>query len=261
MSFHCLKCPLMPRTSKAVIAASDGSCRVEGETGVLAVERALRVLGTFGGPGVFLSLAELSTRAQLAKSTALRLARTLSQFGYLVQGDEGTWRLGPSAGWLGARYQEAFDVNDSITPLLRDLARQCGESASLFVREGVSRTCLLRVESSAEDRPAVRPGTLFPLEKGAPGRVILAFSGEAGELYEDIRRRGYHIAIDERGTQAASVAAPVFGSNWRLLGAVSVSGSASRLSTAMLEERAEAVIRTARRASSLLGGTFVRSLG
>ena len=250
----------MPKVSKAVICAPDGSRRTEGQEGVLAVERALRLLDAFRGPGVFLTLAQLSARAQLSKSTALRMARTLALSGYLVQGEDGAWRLGPTAGWLGARYQEAFDVNDSITPLLRGLARQCGESASLFVREGQSRTCLLRVESATEDRPAVHPGTLFPLDKGAPGRVILAFTGHPGEPYEDIRRRGYHVASDERGTHAASVAAPVFGSNWQLLGAVSVSGPAARLSADMLHAHADAVIATARRASSLLGGTFVRLL-
>ena len=139
-------------------------------------ERAIRVLGAFVTDEAFLPLAKLSQVAKLHKSTALRIARTLASAGYLVQRDDGAWRLGPQAGRLGARYQQTFDVNDAITPLLRKLARSCGESASLFVREGNSRTCLLRVESSAEDRPAVRPGTPFPLTRGAPGRVILAFS-------------------------------------------------------------------------------------
>ena len=250
----------MPRTTRAVVTDSDGSAAVEGRHGVLAVERALRVLGAFGGNEPFLSLAAMSGRAQLHKTTALRIARTLANADFLVQRDDGSWRLGPAAGRLGAHYQQTFDVNDAITPLLRDLARTCGESASLFVREGDVRTCLLRVESSSEERTVVYPGTSFPLAKGAPGRVILAFSGQPGAVYEDIRRRGYHLAMRERAAEAASVAAPVFGTSWQLLGAISISGSASRLTEARLRSHASAVMQTARRASQLLGGTFVRSL-
>ncbi|MBC5781414.1 IclR family transcriptional regulator [Ramlibacter sp. USB13] len=250
----------MPRTTKAVIAGRDGGTAVEGEHGVLAVERAARILRAFHAGEPYLGLAALSERAQLHKTTALRIARTLAGAGFLVQGADGSWRLGPAAGWLGAQYQQTFDVNDAVTPLLRELARETGESASLFVREGDVRTCLLRVESASEERPAVHPGTSFPLAKGAPGRVILAFSGQPGALYEEIRRRGYHLAIRERAAEAASVAAPVFGTNWQLLGAVSVSGPASRLSEARLRSCAGAVVTTARRASQLLGGTYVQSL-
>lgn len=251
----------MPRISKLTVAGRDGPTAAEDGHGVMLVERTVRVLAAFGGREAFLSLAELSAAACLHKSTALRIARTLARAGYLVRTAEGQWRLGPEAGRLGARYQDTFDVNDAVTPLLRELARTAGESASLFVREGHQRTCLLRVESAAESRPAVRPGTAFPLTRGAPGRVILAFSGQPGQIYEDIRRRGYHVAVRERAAEAASVAAPVFGSNWQLLGAISLSGPASRLTVQRLEAHATAVIRTARAISQVLGGTYVRSLG
>jgi DNA-binding IclR family transcriptional regulator len=250
----------MPRTRKATVTGRGGSTAVEGQHGVLAVERAVRILRAFGSTERYLPLAVMSERAQLHKTTALRIARTLAHADFLVQREDGNWRLGPAAGWLGAHYQQTFDVNDAVTPLLRELARETGESASLFVREGDLRTCLLRVESASEERAVVHPGTSFPLAKGAPGRVILAFSGQPGSLYEEIRRRGFHLAIRERAAEAASVAAPVFGTNWQLLGAISVSGPAARLTEARLRAHAGAVMETARRASRLLGGTFIRSL-
>lgn len=249
----------MPRTTKVTVIGLDGSTKVEGEHGVLAVERALRILRAFEG-AQHLSLAQLSERSLLNKATALRLARTLAASELLVQREDGSWRLGAFAGWLGARYQQTFDVNDAVTPLLRELVRETGESASLFVREGGVRTCLLRVESGVEDRGVVHPGTSFPLSKGAPGRVILAFSGQAGAPYEEIRRRGYHWARRERAAEAASVAAPVFGRNWQLLGAISISGPASRLTETKLRAHSDAVMRAAGQASRILGGTYVRIL-
>ena len=87
--------------------------------GVIAVTRALQLLDAFGLGESRLSLAELSRRCSLHKTTVLRLARTLAQAGYMVQREDGDWRLGPSAGWLGARYQSGFDVQNVLEPALR----------------------------------------------------------------------------------------------------------------------------------------------
>jgi DNA-binding IclR family transcriptional regulator len=251
----------MPRTKKALIHSDSKPPAVEGAGGFIAVERTARVLAAFSGPDAALSLAQIAERTQLPKSTALRIARALAWANLLVQREDARWRLGPAIGWLGARYQEAFDLADTVTPLLRKLALQSGESASLFVREGDTRICLLRVEHPTDSRPPVHPGTAFPLAKGAPGRVILAFSGQPGEVYEKIRRLGYHIAIRERSTDGASVAAPVFGSQWRVLGAISLSGPADRLTLTRLNRMAKPVMEAARLASTSLGGSFIHRLG
>jgi DNA-binding IclR family transcriptional regulator len=90
---------------------------------------------------------------------------------------------------------------------------------------------------------------------GAPGRVILAFLGESGEVYEMIRGRGYHISMGERDAQVSSVAAPVFGLNWRLLGSLCISGPSSRLDEAWLTKHAPMVIDAANRLSYSMAGT------
>jgi len=100
----------------------------------------------------------------------------------------------------------------------------------------------------------VRIGMRLPLNLGAPGRVILAFSGEPGAVYEAIRRRGYHVSLGEREAQVSSVAAPVFGLSWRLLGSVCISGPTSRLDEASLEGHARVVIDAANRLSYALAG-------
>ena len=234
--------------------------RASGSEGVVAVARAMRVLDAFGVDDAYLSLAELSRRASLHKTTALRIARTLAGMNYLVQRQEdGAWRLGPAAGWLGARYQASYDVNNAIEPVLRELALTTNESASFFVREGKIRTCLVRVEGPRAIRHHIRVGEALPLEKGSPGRVLLAFSGESGKVYEEIRRKGYYISIGERDAEIASVAAPVFGNNWRLLGTLSVSGPAGRLSRARLNAFAKLVTSKASQLSYELGNNRQRA--
>jgi DNA-binding IclR family transcriptional regulator len=133
------------------------------DTGVIAVTRALRLLEAFGMDDAQLSLAELSRRTGMHKTTALRIARTLALDHYLVQKEDGNWRLGRAVGWLGACYQATFDVHDVVEPVLRELTIQTGESASFYVREGNQRTCLARVDGPQTIRHHVRVGIGLPL--------------------------------------------------------------------------------------------------
>lgn len=222
--------------------------------GVIAVTRALQVMEAFRIGEPELALAELSRRTGLHNTTVLRLARTLARSGFMVQGEGGQWRLGPAAGWLGARYQAGFDINDVVEPTLRALTQATQESASFYVREGDERACIARVEGPQPVRHHVRIGMRLPLDRGAPGRVILAFSGEPGPEYEAIRRCGYHVSMGEREPQVSSVAAPVFGLNWRLLGSMCVSGPSARLDRAWLEGHARTVMDAANRLSYALAG-------
>mgnify|MGYP001300163360 CR=1 FL=1 len=222
--------------------------------GVIAVTRALQVMEAFRIGERQLSLAEMSRRTGLHNSTVLRLCRTLARSGYMVQNEGGAWRLGPATGWLGARYQAGFDINNVVEPMLRALSQATQESASFYVREGEERACIARVEGPQSVRHHVRIGMRLPLKLGAPGRVILAFSGEQGEVYEEIRRRGHHISLGEREAQVSSVAAPVFGLNWRLLGSMCISGPTARLGAQQLQAHARLVMDAANRLSYALAG-------
>jgi DNA-binding IclR family transcriptional regulator len=173
----------------------------------------------------------------------------------LVQKEDGNWRLGRAAGWLGACYQATFDVHDVVEPVLRELTIQTGESASFYVREGNQRTCLARVDGPQTIRHHVRVGIGLPLNLGAPGRVILAFSGEAGEPYETIRQRGYHLSMGERESEVSSVSAPVFGIQWRLLGSICISGPTSRLTETRLLALAQTIIQAANQLSYAIAGS------
>ncbi len=229
-------------------------------SGVIAVTRALRLLEAFGMDDAQLSLAELSRRTGLHKTTALRIARTLAQDNYLVQREDGNWRLGRAVGWLGACYQATFDVHEVVEPVLRELSAQTGESASFYVREGNQRTCLARVNGPRTIRHDVRVGVGFPLDLGAPGRVILAYGGQAGEPYESIRQSGYAMSLGERDPEVSSVAAPVFGLQWRLLGSICISGPTSRLNKKRLLELAQTIMQAANQLSYAIAGNRTPAL-
>jgi DNA-binding IclR family transcriptional regulator len=245
----------MVQHNKTESIQSPSASESSGGGGVIAVTRALQVMEAFRIGERHLSLAELSRRTGLHNSTVLRMARTLALAGYMVQREEGEWRLGPAAGWLGARYQAGFDIHNVVEPTLRELSTATQESASFYVREGNERSCIARVEGPQSVRHHVRIGMRLPLDLGAPGRVILAFSGHVGDVYESIRRRGYHISTGERDPQVSSVAAPVFGLNWRLLGSMCISGPSSRLVERQLKDHAQTVVDAANRLSYAFAGS------
>jgi DNA-binding IclR family transcriptional regulator len=220
---------------------------------VQAVLRAMSILTAFHSDEVFLPLAELARRTGMHKPTVLRLARSLALSRFLVQREDGTWRLGPSAGWIGSRYQAQFDVGAVIEPILQQLSAHTGESASFYVYEGNLRSCLMHCDAPNARPNHPRSGEVLPLELGAPGRVILAALGQPGDLYERIRRRGFHYARAERAAGAASVAAAVRGAQGMVLGAISTSGPMERLTIAVLRQLAPQTVAAARQLGVALG--------
>ncbi len=221
--------------------------------GVIAVSRALAVLDAFANGEREVALGELARRTVLHKTTVLRLARTLAQRGYLSQTATGGWRLGPAAGWLGARYQTSYDRAALVEPVLRELSSATGESAAFYVREGDRRVCIARVDGSQSIRHHARMGEAIVLTRGAPGRTLLAFSGEPGAPYDSIRRVGYFITVGERDPEVASVACPVFGINNLLVGTVCVTGPIARFSKAAYERHAKLLKKAASRLTFELG--------
>lgn len=226
---------------------------------VNAVTRSLGILDAFGETDSYLALAELARRTGVPKPTVLRLARTLAQSGYLVALDRGAWRLGPAAARLGARYQRAFDLRNLIEPALQQLADDTGRSASFFALEDQQRVRLLRVRGKDGFVSPTRVGESLPLEKGAAGQVILAFTGGRGHALASIRERGWHLTVGEADSGSASIAAPVFAAPRTLLGAMSLVAPADNKAVAELEQHAGALVDSADRLSRAFFSTAFKA--
>lgn len=226
----------------------------QSELRVVAVTRALQIMEAFKPGETELALGELARRTRLHKTTVLRVARTLAAARYLVQTASGGWRLGPAAAALGARYHRGFDRSVVIEPVLRELARRTGESAAFYVRESNTRVCVVRVDGPQPIRYHAQLGEVLPLDAGAAGRVLLAYAGEPGEPYEAIRRGGHHITFGERDPAVASAAAPVFGPNHVIAGAVAVTGPIERFTRAAANKHVRFVKDAAARVTLELGG-------
>ncbi|MCB1740449.1 MAG: IclR family transcriptional regulator [Gammaproteobacteria bacterium] len=181
-----------------------------------------------------LTLSELARRSGIHKSSVLRLCATLEQRGYLSRTHRGAYCMGARVTQLAQAYQSRQRLEALVRPSLLALRDHSGESAAFYVPDGDMRVCLYRENALHAIRHHVEEGTRFPLAEGAVGRVLLAWSSTPAADSETIRRDGYLIS-DGREPFTASVAAPVFGPGDELLGAVVVSGLASRFTAAARE--------------------------
>ncbi|RZT39533.1 IclR family transcriptional regulator [Cupriavidus agavae] len=238
----------MPRKAAQLSEADKHSA----DGGAVAVDRALFVLSAFREGDTALGLAELAQRSGLYKSTLLRLLASLEHARMVQRHADGRYGLGPEIARLNAVYAASFSLEHVVVPVLRDLVRATNESAAFHVEQGEHRLCLYRVDSPQPVRDHIRAGDLLPRNRGAGGRVLRAFAGARGEIYQRIRDEGVIALVGDRSPDIAGVSSPVFGPDGTLRGALTLTCPTPRFSGAF---RAQ-VLDAARALTAALGGTF-----
>ena len=239
------------------------------ETNVRVLERTLDILECFTKDEKDHSLMELVEITGLSTSTVHRILRTLERREYLFR-DEATKRytLGARIAYLGslAENNSGDGLREAAYEYLVDLRDRTNESASLYVRDGVSRICLERVESKQLLRRVIAVGERLPLANGAAGKVLLSALGEEelrellGESFEavrddleKVRKRGYWVSNGEREVGLSAISAPVFDAGGKIIAAVSISGPTARIINEELAEKVQLVVECGRKISQHMG--------
>ncbi|KVZ42270.1 IclR family transcriptional regulator [Burkholderia ubonensis] len=240
-------------------ASGESAHSADSSSGVAVLDRAFAILRAFGPADDRLSLAELSRRTGLYKSTVLRLLAALEHGGFIRKLDDGQYAVGHEPLRLAALYQRSFRVGPVIEPLLEQLSRELGETASFYVRHGPMRTVLYRVEPARAVRVSIRVGEEFPIHQGASGKVLLAFTDTQDPRGQPVRERLWAVSYGERDPETASISAPVFGAAGEFVGALTLSGPKSRLAAAPEMAAALALLLPlAQKATVALGGAGAR---
>jgi len=210
-------------------------------TGVGVLDKAAAVLRAVADAPQ--SLHGLQAATGLPRATAHRLAVALETHGLLRRDDAGRFDLGPELASLGRIASERFPLAELSLPVVEALRDATGESAQLFVREGVHRRCVLSLSSPHALRWIVPEGVLFPLDLGSAGRVLQGETGPAGWVE----------SIAEREAGVASVSAPVRNNDGAIVAAVCVSGPIDRISDAPGTRYGDRVVAAAAEISARLG--------
>jgi DNA-binding IclR family transcriptional regulator len=218
-------------------------------TAVGVLDRSVALLDLLAaGPRSLRVLAEASG---LPRPTAHRLLVALEAHRLVGREPDGRFRLGPRLTELAVRAGRGLDLAGLAGPVLARLHQQTGESAQLYLRSGDQRLCAAACDAGSGLYYSVPVGAVLPLDAGSGGKVLLAF-GPDGDRFPAvpaaeraaIARRGWAASNAERQDGVASVSAPVLAGG-ELLGALCVSGPASRLTQAACRQLAPVVIAAA----------------
>lgn len=227
--------------------------------------------------GSTVSLAEVAAHIGTSKSTAHRYLTTLEELGVVERDAKDRFQLGPKLIELAGMLLAEHDLRRESEPFLLELASQTQETVHLAVPSGNEVVYLAKVESPHPIRMASRIGARMPMYSTALGKAILAHlppervqeivdagipprtphtvsSAEAlrAELAK-VQAQGFALDDQENELGVRCVGAPVFDYSGEVVGAVSVSGPAHRLSREMLLKLGPLVRETALKISRRLG--------
>lgn len=226
-----------------------------------------------------LGVSELARRKGISKARAYRLLYTLEQRN-LVRKENDTkagYFLGYSALYLGLSAQAQSSLIHAAKPVLAALGEALNETCQVRVREALSSVCVARWESSQYLRVYTKLGNRRPLQRGASGKVLLAFQPkvieqlkaarqaeadtaalerieqlENGEIAQ-IRNNGYAISQGEYSEDVVAFAVPVRDASGEVVAALSVSCPASRTPTQRWPALLQALQNHAQTFSQTLG--------
>jgi DNA-binding IclR family transcriptional regulator len=199
-------------------------------------------------------LVEIASHLGVSRATAFRVVTALESHGYVEHvRDEHVFRLGPGVRALAAR-SNATSVVRLAAPAMASLRSATSETVNLALLAR-GRICYSAIIDGAFAlRMLTKVGDQVPPHATAIGKVIAAFlpAGEREALLgtepypaltdltitsseeletelSRVRSDGFATDNGEIEVGAACVAAPIFGSDGRPLGAISVSGLAERM--------------------------------
>lgn len=204
---------------------------------VQSFARGLAVIRAFDADHPRLTLSEVAARAGVTRAAARRFLLTLEDLGY-VRAVGRDFTLTPRVLELGFSYLSALRLPEIAQPHLERLSRDVDESVSAAVLDGDDIVYIARVPTRRIMSVDITIGTRFPARRTSMGRVLLAALDPADrpdadpELAAELDRvaaQGW--AIVDAGLEPGlrSVAAPLHGGDGRVVAAVNISTTASRV--------------------------------
>ena len=222
---------------------------------------------------------EIVAALNLPKSSVHRILKDLIELEYLIFNPEtkkyfGSLRLAA----LGAEVMSNFQLRDHVRPHLLELHRETDHTTNLGVLDGIMGVFVDKIESKDFGIKLFSEiGKTFPLHCTGLGKTLLAFSStdtvvkflesplEAltdktitdPEVFKRelalIRDRGYAIDSEEITRGIMCVAAPVFGFNEEMVGAISLTFPAYLNDDRGIKPEIEAIKKYAALISGYLG--------
>lgn len=238
---------------------------------IQSIARALSIVELLSTKAEGMSLASISEKMNLPKSTCYGLLATLRDYNYVSQDNEsGRYLLGTRLFELGTQVARNWNVRDIAKPIMRQLNRRFGETVHLGAEDNGEMLYIEKIEADSLIEITSAVGIRLPMHCSGLGKVLLAekssaelkrFVSQKGlpaltkrtivnisdleKELEKIRQQGYAIDDGEIMEGLRCVAAPIRDANGIVRYAISVSGQIRD----MYGKRLEQVIVETKRAA------------
>jgi DNA-binding IclR family transcriptional regulator len=249
-----------------------------GRPKVQSVDRTLDVLESLASRRGATGISELSGLVGLHVSTVHRLLATLVDRGYVRQDpDSSRYHLGSRIFTLANAADLHLDLRLVARPYLERLMRASGETANLVTTSENEVVYLDQVASMHLVKMFTTPGMRAPFYCTGTGKAMLAF--KSAEFAEPIlaapmrrysprtivtraaleaelaaiRKRGYAVDNEEMEEGVRCLAVPIFDRRHECVGAMSVSGPTTRMTTERVQKLAPTALGFADELSRQLG--------
>ena len=247
-----------------------------------AVDWAIKILEILAMSDTPLGISDISKLIGVNKNMVFRVINSLENAGwvYMENADEKKYHLTLRPFQMTHRAAERLNINTAAMPYLYRLWKTWGESTYLGILKENKVLYIQHLDSVHDIRVSGTLGGTYDLYCSAPGKVLLAYSGDSFiESYlkqplsyrtdhtftdpqmllkelENIRKNGYAIDDEESSRGILCIAAPIFSGDGQVLGAVGCSFTTfTHSKETLLEGCGLDVIRTAQEISICCGMT------
>ena len=243
---------------------------------VQSVDRAITILEILARSGE-VGVTDLARELGVHKSTAFRLVAALERKDLVEQNaGRGKYHLGTGILRLAGATTSRLDLVQESRLVSRSLAQRCGETVNLAVLSDGAALYMDQVAGSSALQSHNWVGQRVPLHATSNGKVLLSAldPDDVGDLVEsmrgytahtitdldtllaeleEVRLRGFALAIDELEIGLTAVAAPVRNGHGEVAASLSISGPTFRLDARRVPQLAAAVTAAADDVSRRLG--------
>jgi DNA-binding IclR family transcriptional regulator len=219
---------------------------------------------------------EMSVALRVSKSNAHRILSTLTALGYARNDTDGRYAATLKTWEVGSTVLNRLDIKELARPLMLELSRKTEETVHLSILDGAEVIYIDKVESNQPIRAYSRVGGRAPAYAVATGKALLAFAegalqdsvptklttftkatitnrADLMKEFERIRQKGFAVNTGEWREGMHGVGAPIRNERNDVVGAIGISGPASRLAPDRLRAFAPSVMEVAARISTQLG--------
>ena len=244
-----------------------------------AVAFGVKVIELLAAQTAPIGISEISRRTGINKNMVSRILHTLEEENWVSCDEHSCYSLTLLPFCLTSKVVNRYSLANVGVPCLQKFWKEFGESTYLGVLHGDEVLYLAHFDSTQKVRVAGTVGGSYPLYCTAPGKILLAYSGEAfieqylatheltsytnttiveGDALRTelaaIRARGYSLDREEFGYGIACMAAPIFDHTQAVVGVIGCSVSTVYCkSDAIYAHCGERLLETAAQISKYLG--------